>query len=175
MHFYHNYGIRVWRQLARSIPGGFILSRRTTSCSSLLFCNNPADNVIGLDVKTALTAKRLPIKLAVSLLLLVLIGATPAHAFRCGNKIVIEDMHKQQVLAVVFRKCLEVFFLFDEQIARFGDLCGIHGIHLVSQIFQCNADNSARISQQGDVSRIERIDHTTRLSNQPIQAIRMST
>ncbi len=33
-------------------------------------------------------------------LLLVLIGATPAHAFRCGNKIVIEDMHEQQVLSV---------------------------------------------------------------------------
>ncbi len=100
MHFYHNYGIRVWRQLARNIFGGFILSRRTTFCPSLLFCNNPADNVIGLDVKTALTSNRLPIKLAVSLLLLVLVGATPAHAFRCGNKIVIEDMHEQQVLSV---------------------------------------------------------------------------
>ena len=51
-------------------------------------------------MKTALTAKRLRIKLAVSLLLLALIGATPAHAFRCGNKIVIKNMHEQQVLSV---------------------------------------------------------------------------
>ncbi len=35
-----------------------------------------------------------------SLLLLALIDATPAHAFRCGNKIVIEKMHEQQVLNV---------------------------------------------------------------------------
>lgn len=33
-------------------------------------------------------------------LLLILIAATPAHAFRCGNKIVIENMHEQQVLNV---------------------------------------------------------------------------
>lgn len=39
-------------------------------------------------------------KLAGWLLLLVMIGATPAHAFRCGNKIVIENMHEQQVLHV---------------------------------------------------------------------------
>ena len=32
------------------------------------------------------------------LLLLTLLVASPAHAFRCGNKIVIEDMHEQQVL-----------------------------------------------------------------------------
>lgn len=31
-------------------------------------------------------------------LLLLLIAASPAHAFRCGNKIVIKDMHEQQVL-----------------------------------------------------------------------------
>lgn len=66
----------------------------------MLFCNNPADGVTGFDVKTALTANRLRLKLAVSLLLLVLISATPAHAFRCGNKIVIKDMHEQQVLSV---------------------------------------------------------------------------
>lgn len=28
----------------------------------------------------------------------LLLGAAPAHAFRCGNKIVIEDMHEQQVI-----------------------------------------------------------------------------
>ncbi len=32
------------------------------------------------------------------LLLLLLIAASPAHAFRCGNKIVIKQMHEQQVL-----------------------------------------------------------------------------
>lgn len=32
------------------------------------------------------------------LLLLTMILASPAHAFRCGNKIVIENMHEQQVL-----------------------------------------------------------------------------
>lgn len=31
-------------------------------------------------------------------LLLALIVTSPAHAFRCGNKIVIENMHEQQVL-----------------------------------------------------------------------------
>lgn len=33
-----------------------------------------------------------------ALLLLALLAASPAHAFRCGNKIVIENMHEQQVL-----------------------------------------------------------------------------
>ena len=32
------------------------------------------------------------------LLGLLLAASTPAHAFRCGNKIVIENMHEQQVL-----------------------------------------------------------------------------
>lgn len=32
------------------------------------------------------------------LLFLLLIAASPAHAFRCGNKIVIKEMHEQQVL-----------------------------------------------------------------------------
>jgi len=31
-------------------------------------------------------------------LLLAVLAAMPAHAFRCGNKIVIENMHEQQVL-----------------------------------------------------------------------------
>lgn len=30
-------------------------------------------------------------------LLLLLVAASPAHAFRCGNKIVIKDMHEVQV------------------------------------------------------------------------------
>ena len=33
-------------------------------------------------------------------LMLMLIATAPAHAFRCGNKIVIENMHEQQVLNV---------------------------------------------------------------------------
>jgi len=32
------------------------------------------------------------------MLLLLLIAVSPAHAFRCGNKIVIKNMHEQQVL-----------------------------------------------------------------------------
>jgi hypothetical protein len=36
-------------------------------------------------------------KSAGALLLIGLIVASPAHAFRCGNKIVIENMHEQQV------------------------------------------------------------------------------
>ena len=31
------------------------------------------------------------------LLLLTIVLASPAHAFRCGNKIVVENMHEQQV------------------------------------------------------------------------------
>lgn len=58
------------------------------------------DGVIGVDVKTAPTVKTIRMKLTGWLLLLVMIGATPAHAFRCGNKIVIENMHEQQVLNV---------------------------------------------------------------------------
>ncbi len=34
-----------------------------------------------------------------ALLLFVLVTSTPAHAFRCGNKIVTEDMHEAQVRA----------------------------------------------------------------------------
>lgn len=34
---------------------------------------------------------------SVSVLLITMILAPPAHAFRCGNKIVIENMHEQQV------------------------------------------------------------------------------
>ena len=34
-----------------------------------------------------------------ALLLVVLATSTPAHAFRCGNKIVTEDMHEVQVRA----------------------------------------------------------------------------
>ena len=49
-------------------------------------------------MKTALAPRSLRIELSISIVLLVLIGASPAHAFRCGNKIVIEDMHEQQVL-----------------------------------------------------------------------------
>lgn len=33
-----------------------------------------------------------------TILLIGLVAASPAHAFRCGNKIVIENMHEQQVL-----------------------------------------------------------------------------
>ena len=38
--------------------------------------------------------------LLAALLLVVLGTSTPAHAFRCGNKLVIEDMHEAQVRAV---------------------------------------------------------------------------
>ena len=77
-----------------------IASDTPRSSSSLLFCTNLVDSVIGVDVSAALTAKTIRTKLTGSLLLLVMIGATPAHAFRCGNKIVIENMHEQQVLNV---------------------------------------------------------------------------
>ena len=33
-----------------------------------------------------------------ALLLFAVLAAAPAHAFRCGNKIVIKNMHEQQVL-----------------------------------------------------------------------------
>ena len=35
-----------------------------------------------------------------AVLLLSLIAADPAHAFRCKNKLVREDMHEQQVIAI---------------------------------------------------------------------------
>jgi len=55
---------------------------------------------MGVDVKTATTTRTIRIRLTGALLLLVLIVATPAYAFRCGSKIVIENMHEQQVLHV---------------------------------------------------------------------------
>jgi len=36
---------------------------------------------------------------SVAVLLMLMLLATPAQAFRCGNKLVREDMHEQQVLA----------------------------------------------------------------------------
>jgi len=77
-----------------------IASDSPHSSSSLLFCINRVDNVVGADVRAGVTAKTIRIVLTASLLLFVFIGATPAHAFRCGNKIVIKDMHEQQVLNV---------------------------------------------------------------------------
>ncbi len=43
---------------------------------------------------SGMSAHRVCVSIAVLLVLL----ATPAHAFRCGNKLVREDMHEQQVL-----------------------------------------------------------------------------
>lgn len=37
---------------------------------------------------------------AVAALAVALLAADPAHAFRCKNKIVREDMHEQQVIAI---------------------------------------------------------------------------
>ncbi len=45
----------------------------------------------------ARTIKQYRLKATSTFLLLAVIAATPAHAFRCGNKIVIENMHEQQV------------------------------------------------------------------------------
>ncbi len=36
---------------------------------------------------------------SVSIAVLLVLLATPAHAFRCGTKLVMEDMHEQQVIA----------------------------------------------------------------------------
>ena len=38
-----------------------------------------------------------PLKFATAALLALTLFATPAHAFRCGNKIVTKDMHEAQV------------------------------------------------------------------------------
>ncbi len=46
---------------------------------------------------TKRTIKPYRVEVAAILLLLVLVLASPAHAFRCGNKIVIENMHELQV------------------------------------------------------------------------------
>jgi len=46
----------------------------------------------------ARTTRSYRLKVIAAALLLAAIVATPAHAFRCGNKIVIENMHEQQVL-----------------------------------------------------------------------------
>lgn len=43
------------------------------------------------------TLKSYRLKLAGILLLLAVTFATPAHAFRCGNKLVIKNMYEQQV------------------------------------------------------------------------------
>jgi len=44
------------------------------------------------------TLKQYRLKVAMAFLLLAVLAAMPAHAFRCGSKIVIENMHEQQVL-----------------------------------------------------------------------------
>lgn len=38
-----------------------------------------------------------PSKLVAAVLLALVLAATPAHAFRCGNKIVVKEMHEAQV------------------------------------------------------------------------------
>lgn len=45
----------------------------------------------------ARTIRSYRMKASAAALLLIIIVAMPAHAFRCGNKIVIENMHEQQV------------------------------------------------------------------------------
>ncbi len=44
-----------------------------------------------------MTFKSFSRRFAVACLLLALLATVPAHAFRCGNKLVREDMHEQQV------------------------------------------------------------------------------
>ena len=45
-----------------------------------------------------MTMNRHRIKSVGALLLLAVLATTPAHAFRCGNKLVKKNMHEQQVL-----------------------------------------------------------------------------
>lgn len=82
------------------LPPMRIASDPPHSSSGLLFSINRVDSVVGADLRVAVTAKTIRIILTASLLLVLIIGATPAHAFRCGNKIVIKNMHEQQVLNV---------------------------------------------------------------------------
>lgn len=72
--------------------------RRTTRFRSLLFCNNSDDSGTSFDVKPARTKKAARQMRSAAVLIALLFAAAPAHAFRCGNKIVIEDMHEQQVI-----------------------------------------------------------------------------
>lgn len=44
-----------------------------------------------------MTVKATRFKLTAALLVTAALAATPAHAFRCGNKLVREGMHEQQV------------------------------------------------------------------------------
>jgi len=44
------------------------------------------------------TLKRHRLRVVTAFLLLAVLAAMPAHAFRCGNKIVIKNMHEEQVL-----------------------------------------------------------------------------
>jgi len=43
--------------------------------------------------------RRHVLRIMTAAVMLVILAAAPAHAFRCGNKIVIENMHEQQVRA----------------------------------------------------------------------------
>lgn len=103
MLFYHKAAAAsggAWLWSLRPIPTVRIASDTPHSSSSLLFCKNRVDSTVSVDVRAAVTARNIRIILTASLLLFVIIGATPAHAFRCGNKIVIENMHEQHVLSV---------------------------------------------------------------------------
>ena len=44
-----------------------------------------------------MTSRFLSRRIAVACLLLTVLATVPAHAFRCGNKLVREDMHEYQV------------------------------------------------------------------------------
>lgn len=102
MLFYHNRGTSVWPGCFSILP---ILARRNFRAGqaslSLRICysgRTPGAVNFGLGgTIMAGTIKKYRLKATSTILLLAIIAATPAHAFRCGSKIVIENMHEQQV------------------------------------------------------------------------------
>lgn len=100
--FYHNRSICVRTSLdrIRTSPLSlfiFRITRQRRSAFDILYSyvQEPGRKQ---DMNATNTIKLRQIKATGVLLLFVLIAASPAHAFRCGNKIVIKNMHEQQVL-----------------------------------------------------------------------------
>ena len=97
MLFYHNCGIRVWLLSVPEVPSIVRLYLRTAFLFNLVFCTYRSRSLVGFGVMTSTAPGLQRIRLS-AWLVLALLAAAPAHAFRWGNRVVIENMHEQQVL-----------------------------------------------------------------------------
>ena len=62
-----------------------------------MLCSIYGDHIYDDHSGTEMTFTRRRAASLIGLLLAALLGSNPAHAFRCGNRIVVEDMHEAEV------------------------------------------------------------------------------